>query len=263
MDIGDEPVAPSVIKPPPKKRKANNSPTNAFDGRSKPPKTANKGKEKATVPDTDSSPLSSPIQTLAPAIKDRMPGLFSTMATLESVVGSDCVAAWKEEQVKHPLVQFHAKYWGVSTKEEVTELQESVQDEVMDIDIEYDDNNKVDGDGGAEGGEQEDENKGKGKEKEEAEEEDEGEGEDEVEIDDYIEGCRVLDINIEGIESSIWVRAEYIRIFDHIAELHRDLTSSKRIDERSYCVIITGQRGIGEFNLTESICLSTLKAVCA
>jgi hypothetical protein len=266
MDIGNEPVA-SVIKPPPKKRKANNNPTNASDGPSKPPKTANKGKEKATVPDTDSSPPSDPIQTLAPAIKDRKPGLFSTMATLESVVGSDYVAAWKEEQVKHPLVQFHAKYWGVSTKEVVTELQESAQDEVMDIDIEHDDNNEVDEDGGAEGGDQEgeneDENKGKGKEKEEAEEEDEGEGEDEVEIDDYIEGCRVLDINIKGIESSIWVRAEYIRIFDHILELHRDLTSSKRIDERSYCVIITGQPGIGGFNLTEFICLSALKAVCA
>ena len=199
-------------------------------------------------------------------MKDRMPELFSTTATLESVVGSDYVAAWKEERVKHPLVQFHAKYWGVSTKEEVIKLQESTQDEVMDINIEHDNNNKVDGDGdgGAEGGEQEGENKGenkgKGKENEEAEDEDEGGGEDEVEIDDYIECCRVLDINIKGIESSIWVRAEYIRIFDHIVELHGDLTSSVRMDERSYCVIITGQPGIGEFNMTKFICLSALCA---
>jgi hypothetical protein len=111
--------------------------------------------------------------------KDRIP---STMATLESVVGGNFVAAWKEVHVRHPLVQFHAKYWGVSTTELQESAQESAQDEVMDIDIEHDDNNNVggDGDGGPGGGEQEgtneDENKGKGKEKEEAEEEVEGEG---------------------------------------------------------------------------------------
>jgi hypothetical protein len=77
MDIGDEPVVPSVIKPPPKKRKTNNNPTNASGGPSKLPKTVNKGKEKATVPDTDSSPSSSPIQKLASAIRERLPGLFS------------------------------------------------------------------------------------------------------------------------------------------------------------------------------------------
>ena len=103
---------------------------------------------------------------------------------------------------------------GCEYEEEVIKLQESTQDGVTDIDIEHDNNNKVDG--GAEGGEQEGENegknKGKGKEKEEAEEEDEGGGEDEVEIDDHIECCRVLDINIKGIESSIWVRAEHMAI---------------------------------------------------
>jgi hypothetical protein len=48
-----------------------------------------------------------------------------------------------------------------------------------------------------------------------------------------------------------------------MVELHNKITSSKRIDERSYCVIVTGQPGIGEFNLTDFICLSALKAVCA
>ena len=178
------------------------------------------------------------------------------MATLESVVGGDYIAEWKEKQVKHPLVQFHAKYWGVSMKEEVTQWQES-----MDVDIE-DDDDKVDGnrDGGEEGSEQEGENEDEGEGEGEEEEE---EGVDEVEIDDYIEGCCVLDINIEGIETSIWVRAEYIRIFDNIAELHGNLTSSKRMNESSYCVIITGQPGIGEFNLTDFICPSALKAMCA
>ena len=172
------------------------------------------------------------------------------MATLESVVGSKYVAAWKENTVDHPLAQFHAKYWGVIMKEEVTKWQESVQDEDMDFDIADDDNNKVDGDGASGEREGKTEDKGKGKEEEE-EDEREGEGDDKVKIDSYIEGCYVLNINIKGIESSIWVRAEYIRIFDYIAKLHGDLTSSKRIDERSYCVIITGQLGIGEFSLTE------------
>jgi hypothetical protein len=169
---------------------------------------------------------------------------------LESVVGDYHVAAWKKRQVAVedlPLVQFYLNYWGLGMEEEVTEWQKS-QAEDMDVD-----NNKVGGD--------EDEGKGKGKEveveeeEEEEEEEDkdedeEDEDEEEGKVDDYIEGCYVLDINIKGIESSIWVRAEYIRIFNDIAELHGDLTSSKRIDESSYCVIITGQPGIGEFNLT-------------
>jgi hypothetical protein len=77
MDIGDEPGAPSVIKPPPKKRKTNNNLTNTASGPSKPPKITNKGKEKAAVPNTESPPSSSPIQKLASAIRDRLPGLFS------------------------------------------------------------------------------------------------------------------------------------------------------------------------------------------
>jgi hypothetical protein len=77
--------------------------------------------------------------------------------------------------------------------------------------------------------------------------------------DDFMEGCYVLDIDIDGIEGSIWVRAEYIRIFNHIAELHNKLVSSIRRDKKSYCVILTGQPGIGEFNLAEVIRLSPLK----
>ena len=51
--------------------------------------------------------------------------------------------------------------------------------------------------------------------------EDEGENEDGSEDeDDLIDGCHALDIGIPGIESSIWVRAEYIRIFDHIKKLY-------------------------------------------
>jgi hypothetical protein len=54
--IGDEPVAPSVIKPPPKKRKANNDPTNASDGPSKPP-TKGKGKRPFPTPTLHRPPV--------------------------------------------------------------------------------------------------------------------------------------------------------------------------------------------------------------
>jgi hypothetical protein len=48
------------------------------------------------------------------------------MATLKSVVGTSHVAAWEAEQLQDqesPLVQFYAKYWGVSMKKEADEWQ--------------------------------------------------------------------------------------------------------------------------------------------
>ena len=190
--------------------------------------------------------------------------LPSIVATLQSVVGPRHVDAWNEGRTQvedSPLAQFHVKYWGVSMEEEVNKWQKSVQDMDMDVDVEGDDNNG-DGDGGKDGNEQKGGEEGEG-EGEDEDEEKEGKDseEDEVGIDDYIEGCYVLDINIVGIESSIWVRAEYIRILDRIVKLHNNLTSSNRIEKMSYCVIITGQPGIGEFSLTKFIGLSVLKAV--
>ena len=184
--------------------------------------------------------------------------LPSIVATLQSVVGPRHVDAWNEGRMQvedSPLAQFHAKYWGVSMEEEVNKWQKSVQDMDMDIDVEGDDNNG-DGDGGKDGNEQKggDEGGGEGEDEDEKKEGKDPE-EDEVGIDDYIEGCYVLDINIVGMESSIWVRAEYIRILDRIVKLHNNLTSSNRIEKMSYCVIITGQPGIGKFSLTEFIYL--------
>jgi len=71
-------------------------------------------------------------------------------------------------------------------------------------------------------------------------------GEEEGDDDDLVDGCCVLDIGMEG---SIWVRAEYIRIFKHITKVHDELIASTGIDEESYCVILTGQPGIGEFDI--------------
>ena len=192
----------------------------------------------------------------------------SIVATLKSVVGPRHVDAWNEGRTQvedSPLAQFHVKYWGVSMEEEVNKWQKSVQDMDIDVDVEGD-NNNGDGDGGEDGNERKGGEEGEGEgEDEDEDEEKEGKDskEDEVGIDDYIEGCYVLDINIVGMESSIWVRAEYIRILDRIVKLHNNLTSSNRIEKMSYCVIITGQPGIGGFSLTKFIGLSLLKAVCA
>jgi hypothetical protein len=62
------------------------------------------------------------------------------------------------------------------------------------------------------------------KEGEQANEEEEEESQYEDE-DNIIDGCHVLDVNIAVIETSIWVRAdsEYIRVFDHIAKLYKEV----------------------------------------
>lgn len=70
--------------------------------------------------------------------------------------------------------------------------------------------------------------------------------------DNFIDGCHVLDVGISGMEASIWVRAEYIRIFDHITKVHNELVASTGIDEESYCVILTGQPGIGKLDMAQS-----------
>ena len=61
--------------------------------------------------------------------------------------------------------------------------------------------------------------------------------------DDIIEGCYSLEIGIKGFEfPRIWIRAEYIRIYDALEDYYR---------EPSYpymapAAVITGQPGIGE-----------------
>jgi hypothetical protein len=125
--------------------------------------------------------------------------------------------------------------------EEVNNWRES---EGMDNDDEYKEeegNSEEEGDDAdANDGEQANEEEGEGEE-----EEDEDDGEDE---DDIIDGCYVLDVNIPAMETSIWVRAEYIRIFDRIAKLYNGVVNQERKDQKSSCVILTGQPGIGELH---------------
>ena len=79
LSTGDVPPIPATTAPPTKKRKTIAATTNAAGGPSKPPKRTAKGKEKAPAPPPQqpaSPTLSSPIQKLASAIRERLPGLF-------------------------------------------------------------------------------------------------------------------------------------------------------------------------------------------
>jgi hypothetical protein len=55
--------------------------------------------------------------------------------------------------------------------------------------------------------------------------------------------CYVLDIGIRGLEDKIWVRAEYIKMFEYAEKFYAEILPKPM----SPCLVITGQPGIGEF----------------
>jgi hypothetical protein len=55
--------------------------------------------------------------------------------------------------------------------------------------------------------------------------------------------CYVLDIGIRGVEDKIWVRAEYIKMFEYAEKFYAESLPNPL----SPCLVITGQPGIGEF----------------
>ncbi|EDR05961.1 uncharacterized protein LACBIDRAFT_329135 [Laccaria bicolor S238N-H82] len=61
--------------------------------------------------------------------------------------------------------------------------------------------------------------------------------------DDIISGCYMLDIDIDELElTSLWIRAEYIRVFNLVNAYYDKPTSVRRAP----CVVVTGQPGIGK-----------------
>ncbi|KAF8345320.1 hypothetical protein F5887DRAFT_885268 [Amanita rubescens] len=54
--------------------------------------------------------------------------------------------------------------------------------------------------------------------------------------------CYVLDIGIRGVEDKIWVRADYIRMFEFAEKFYAESLSNPQ----SPCLVITGQPGIGK-----------------
>jgi hypothetical protein len=121
----------------------------------------------------------------------------------------------------------------------VDEWQESVQDGNMGVDGRGGDGEGEEDEEGESVDEDEDERGDAGEDGDESEEDVdidvEGEGESGGGGDDFMEGCYVLDIDVDGIEGSIWIRAAYIRIFNHITELHNKLVSSIRRDNILLC----------------------------
>src|SRR5258708_4204698 len=134
------------------------------------------------------------------------------MSTLNFVVGDYHAPRWGAERIHSDdlLVQFHDKFWDVSMNKEVKNWRESAQNKDYDEHEEEEGNSEEEGDDA-------DANKGEQANEEEGEDDEDENGGDK---DNIIDGCYALDVNIPEMETSIWVRAEYIRIFDHIAKLY-------------------------------------------
>ena len=56
-------------------------------------------------------------------------------------------------------------------------------------------------------------------------------------------GCYILNIDMEGGCSKLWVRSEYIRMYDFCNEIYN---RPRYPDEMTPLVVITGQPGIGQ-----------------
>jgi hypothetical protein len=167
------------------------------------------------------------------------PHIQKSGSSLASVIGSDAddLADWILNEVpkNRPVALFYAKFWGRSMKEEeekwrrVQPLPPTIGGEPGDEDQNGDE--RMD--------------KGIAEDPEEDDGMDEDQGERTDLEDDILPGCYVLDIGIDGIAySSIWVRAEYKRIYDTLEKFY-DVVS--RQPGQAPGAVLTGQPGIGEF----------------
>ena len=77
--------------------------------------------------------------------------------------------------------------------------------------------------------------------------------------DDFIPGCHVLDTT-PFPEGKIWIRAEFIRIFDYILKYFEG--DDGALDDLPKVVILTGQPGIGECHRGASILILDLCLYC-
>ena len=116
------------------------------------------------------------------------------------------------------LAQLHAKFWGKSMAEEEEQWRRA-QPRTPTIGGEL-------GDEDQDGDERMDEDQGERTDLE----------------DDILPGCYVLDIGIDC--SRIWVRAEYIRMYNFLESYYHEVT---RKPGPAPGAVLTGQPGIGEF----------------
>ncbi|KAM6503293.1 hypothetical protein JOM56_000236 [Amanita muscaria] len=205
------------------------------------------------------------------------------MSPLASVVSSTRVQEYHKVDTNTPLALFHQKFWGKSMEDEKAKWQETQiggqpEDEDQSEDKDQNKHEAMDkGKGKAidEGGDEvvnedgdevmnehegkpdEDEgevmNEGEGKsDEDEGEVMSEGEGkpdEDEGEAtdqdDDILPDCYVLDISIRYMPRSLWIRADYIRIFDCF-QAHYDKYTKPKPKGKTPSAVLTGQPGIGK-----------------
>jgi hypothetical protein len=134
--------------------------------------------------------------------------------SLASVVGFQPEPLVKIPPI-HPLARLHAKFWGKSMQDEEEEWR-MAQPPISEA--------------GGEPGDQ---------------------GQDMMDVDsntndDIISGCYALKIDVEGlVYPSIWIRADYKRIYDALEEHYNTLD----VLPWTPGAVVTGQPGIGELPL--------------
>ena len=69
------------------------------------------------------------------------------------------------------------------------------------------------------------------------------EGMEDDDDDDIVPGCYVLDINTDLEYRRIWIRAEYIRVYDFLETFYAHTT--KHSPYKAPGAVVTGQPGIG------------------
>jgi hypothetical protein len=134
--------------------------------------------------------------------------------------------SWPKLGDNESLSRFHAKFWGKSIADEEREwrktqpLNPAIGGELGDKDQDGDDcMGRVVDDG--------------------LDERDERDLDDEI-----IPGCYTLDLGIEGFRySRIWIRADYIRVYDHL-NFHYNKPA---YTGRAPAAVLTGQPGIGDY----------------
>ncbi|KAF8518549.1 hypothetical protein BU17DRAFT_90890 [Hysterangium stoloniferum] len=132
---------------------------------------------------------------------------MSGPSSLASIVNTSAVASWVKLALDEPLALFHTKFWGTSMKDE------------------RDAWSKADGQGALN--------------ELEMDVDDDGEA-------DILPGCYSLGIGIEGFIPFIWIRAEYIRIFDAFQKTYDRAIPLSKITGRPPSFVITGQPGLGK-----------------
>ncbi|KAF8519112.1 hypothetical protein BU17DRAFT_20174, partial [Hysterangium stoloniferum] len=121
------------------------------------------------------------------------------------IVKASAAASWVKLALDEPLAQFHTKFWGTSMKDERDAWSKADgQGALNDFEMDVDDDGEA----------------------------------------DILPGCYSLRIDIEGFVSFIWVRAEYIRIFDACEKTYDKVMPRSKITGRPPSFVITGQPGI-------------------